>query len=780
MDSFCPVTGCKVFSRPEWINKKVSDTFIANFWIVGNSTIYSLPKGKADLEGVKNSTNLKKEVAKHISEGNGPFIQIQDYAALNGSTHAARSHFINDANEDERLRTMIFCNLAPPLAIAVKIGKRFNTAGKDIHIVKRYSDAIKLSLKFCDPQHLTSDAAAIDFKECFDDIDCSLTPVELLSEDAWNIETPEFSNRVVVINRHILYSTSEGYFERDTLPLIDRMRDLCQAAIPKDSNIEYIVADFSKLRGASRLGRINYMKSLKNWHQKNPFKMYIVYGANTYMRTALHLARPLMPFQIKIAKDIKHAFRLTHKDRTGNPAKKHEIEESEKPVRVSHKDIDELLSLIGLINWEQEGIDINFDIGDDHSFYFLYKSIKLIKEELDDLFMERKQLESQLHQSRKMESIGTLTGGIAHDFNNILGIIIGNTELALDIVPEDNPAHLNLEEIQTAGLRAKDIVRQLLGFSRKTELTLKPISIVPVIEDALKFLRSTIPTTFDIRQHIYAEDKTILGDRVQIYRMMMNLCLNASQSMEHTGGVIEITVASIHLDTVTVIGHSELNKGDYLRIAVSDTGPGIAPEIIDRIFDPYFTTKEAGKGSGMGLAVVHGIAKNHHGAVSVESKPGKGTTFNVLFPVTTEKSEIDATTTGSLCLGSETVLLVDDEALIVEMTRRMLERLGYRVKIALSPHDALEQFSADPNHFDLVITDMTMPEMTGVMLSEKIMKIRQDVPVIICTGYSDLLDEERAKQLGIAAYVMKPIHMIEISKIIRNVLDEPNRSARQG
>lgn len=392
---------------------------------------------------------------------------------------------------------------------------------------------------------------------------------------------------------------------------------------------------------------------------------------------------------------------------------------------------------------------------------------------------KRRQLEEQLRQSQKMESIGTLTGGIAHDFNNILGIIVGNTELALIDVPEWNPVHSNLEEIKTASLRATKIVKQLLAFSRKTDQKMQPIEIVLVIKDALKFLRSTIPTTVDIQQDIQATDETILADPTQINQIMMNLCINASQAMEQTGGNITVNVEKVILDDNSAKSYPDLRSGKHVKVTVSDTGPGIDPEIIDRIFDPYFTTKEVGKGSGMGLSVVLGIVKNHHGAIAVDSKPGKGTTFSILFPMTTEKPEIEKDTTEELLLGNEKVLFVDDENLIVKMVRKLLELLGYQVETQMNPVEALEQFQSKPDQFDLVITDMTMPQMTGVMLSEKIMEIRPDIPIIICTGHSALIDEERAKQLGIAAYVMKPIIMTEISKTIRKVLDEAKASTQQ-
>jgi PAS domain S-box-containing protein len=385
---------------------------------------------------------------------------------------------------------------------------------------------------------------------------------------------------------------------------------------------------------------------------------------------------------------------------------------------------------------------------------------------------EKTKLKSQLQQAQKMESIGTLTGGIAHDFNNILGIIVGNTGLALDDIPKWNSAYSSLEEIKKASLRAKNIVKQLLSFSRKTDQKLQPIQIALVIKDALKFLRSTIPTTINIHRNIQATDETILANPTQINQIIMNLCINASHAMEQTGGDLTIAVEKIALDDNSARDYPGLKRGNHVKIMISDTGPGIDPEIINQIFDPYFTTKEVGKGSGMGLAVVHGIVKSHSGAITVDSNPGKGAEFIMLFPLTTEKPMVEDKTTQDIPGGDETILFVDDEKSIVKMVQRMFERLGYKVETATTPQEALERFSLNPEHFDLVITDMTMPQMTGVKLSEKLRNIRKDIPIIVCTGYSTLVDEEKAKELGLAAFIMKPINMLETAQAIRKILDK--------
>ena len=637
MALFCPLTGLRVRTDPEWINQQVSKTFTANFWIINDSIIYSLPKGYADLTGVRNSLSLNEKVAGFVAEGNGPFVQIEDYSFLTGSRSDSRRYFTNKVNNDKRRSSLIFCNLSQPLSIAVKIGKRFNTTGKYIHVAKYYSDAVKQALKLSNQDRRKPDSDPIKVYKYFVKTDRYLSPVELLSEEAWTIQTAEFSNRMMLIDQCVLHSTSEGYLESKHIPLLEQARALCQSSLREDSKLNYIVVDTSRLKAGSRTARAQYMQSLKRWHQRFPLRLYVVYGANTFIKTALLLARPLMPFKVKVARDVENAFYLVRHDRSRCCAEQPEIRKPAKPTSVTNDDIEKIMAFIGSINWAQEGIDNNFQVGQDHPLYFLYQSIKLIKEELDSLFKEREQLQDQLYQSRKMESIGTLAGGIAHDFNTNLGVIIGNTDIALENIPDGSPLHAKLDKIKAAGLRSAGIVKQLLNFSRKTNRELKPIGAILVIKDTLKFLRSTIPSSIEIRKKLPMDDVTILADPIQISQIMINVCANASQAMEDTGGILEITVEKEILTENAAQNYPGLTAGQHLKIRVSDSGKGIDADIIDRVFDPYFTTKEVGKGSGMGLAVVHSLVKNHGGAVTVDSKLGKGSTFTILFPVVAQK-----------------------------------------------------------------------------------------------------------------------------------------------
>ena len=383
---------------------------------------------------------------------------------------------------------------------------------------------------------------------------------------------------------------------------------------------------------------------------------------------------------------------------------------------------------------------------------------------------DRRQFEAQLQQTHKMEAIGTLAGGIAHDFNNILGIILGNTELALDDVPKWNPARLNLEEVRTASLRAKDVIRQLLSFARKTQLEKKPTNIIPIVKESLKLLRSSISTSIEIRQNIPKDVDTILADPTQINQVLINLCTNADHAMPD-GGIIEVTIKNVELDEDTAAQHSELNPVRYVNLTVSDTGHGISQEEIDRIFDPYYTTKEVGKGTGMGLAVVHGIVKGHSGLITVESELGKGTTFSIFFPVVLKEAVVETETDEELPTGSERILFVDDEESIVKIGHQRLERLGYNVEATTSPIEALNLFISKPDQYDLVVTDLAMPKMTGDKLVKEILNIRPDIPIILCTGFSEKVNEKKAKEIGASDYIEKPLDKHDFAFKVRKVLD---------
>jgi PAS domain S-box-containing protein len=391
---------------------------------------------------------------------------------------------------------------------------------------------------------------------------------------------------------------------------------------------------------------------------------------------------------------------------------------------------------------------------------------------------ERKQLEEQLRQTQKLEAIGTLAGGIAHDFNNILGAILGFTELALCDVPPDSTPWRNLQEVLTAGNRARDLVRQILTFSRQSRQERKPVQLQVLIKETLKLLRASLPATIDIRQHLAAETSTVLADPTQMQQVLMNLCTNAEHAMRETGGILEIRLEEIEVDATLATRHAALRPGPYLQLSVRDTGHGILPQILERIFDPFFTTKSPSEGTGLGLAVVHGIVASHGGAITVTSTPGQGTTFQIYLPRLDMTAESEMAPEEAVPRGQECILLVEDEAALARLGQQMLERLGYQVVTRTSSIEALEAFRATPQRFDLVVTDQTMPNLTGDALARELRRIRPDIPIILCTGFSHLMTAEKARALGIDAFLMKPLVARDLSLAIRQVLERTPEKTR--
>jgi signal transduction histidine kinase/ActR/RegA family two-component response regulator len=387
---------------------------------------------------------------------------------------------------------------------------------------------------------------------------------------------------------------------------------------------------------------------------------------------------------------------------------------------------------------------------------------------------EKEQAQEQIRQAHKMKAIGTLTGGIAHEFNNMLGIIIGNVELAADDIAEDNPAADYIEEIRIASLRARDVVQKLMIAAQKNPTQRKPIQISAVVKDSLDLLRKTIPADIDIRPKIACTSERILADQSEIHQVMINLCTNSAHAVKNESGVLEVLLETVTLDERFAARFKDLLPGDYVRLTVRDNGEGIAPGDMDRIFDPYFTTKDIDEGLGMGLAVVHGIVKKNNGAIHIESNVGKGTTVEVLFPLleTLSKEEVEQSET--LPTGTERILFIDDEASLVKMVKQMLERSGYEVVGKTSSTDAVKVFTENPGRFDLVISDISMPDMPGDRLAQKMIQIRPDIPIIVCTGHSDRIDEKKAQDMGIQAFIMKPLTKADLTKTVRKVLDGKN------
>jgi len=385
---------------------------------------------------------------------------------------------------------------------------------------------------------------------------------------------------------------------------------------------------------------------------------------------------------------------------------------------------------------------------------------------------ERAELEKQLFQLQKMETIGTLAGGIAHDFNNILTPILGYTDMALEELPAESNLRFDLEQINNAAHRGKDLVQQVLTFSREVDFENKPIQLQPIVTEALNLIKASFPPGVEINQQYDQKIGTVLADPTHIHQIMMNLCTNANHAMMKTGGILNVKLDAVKIDQKTADKIPNLKKGEYIRLTISDTGHGMDLKTKERIFEPFFTRKEVGSGSGLGLSVVHGIINNYGGAIVVDSTPGKGTTFMIYLPKFGDDALESDKSDKKPLKGDEYILFVDDEPEITFMGKKMLENLGYKVTISSNSISALEEFKREPDRYSLLVTDQSMPNISGTDLAIMMKEIRPELRVIIITGYADNLSDETLSQSGISEVILKPMILDDFSKIIRRVLDK--------
>ena len=379
-------------------------------------------------------------------------------------------------------------------------------------------------------------------------------------------------------------------------------------------------------------------------------------------------------------------------------------------------------------------------------------------------------LEAQLRQSQKMEAIGTLAGGIAHDFNNILAAIIGFTEMVMDDVPLGNPMHRRLELVLKSGFRGRDLIRQILAFSRKAEYERGPLSLSPLVKETLKLLRASLPSTVRMKTRMGTMSDVVFASPSEVQQVLMNLCTNAAHAMRETGGELTVALDETEVDDASAPA-LELPPGKYAEMAVKDTGTGMEEAVMKRIFEPFFTTKEVGQGTGLGLSVVYGIVKALKGNILAESAPGEGALFRVLLPMADTGDASTEKPGEQLPRGRERVLFIDDEEFLAELGKDLLEKLGYTVIAMTDGPEAIRFFSENPDRFDLVLTDMTMPVITGVEVARSLLGTRPDIPIILLTGYSDDVSTEKAMAMGIRGFLMKPLSRHELATAVRRVLD---------
>jgi PAS domain S-box-containing protein len=421
----------------------------------------------------------------------------------------------------------------------------------------------------------------------------------------------------------------------------------------------------------------------------------------------------------------------------------------------------------GRVIWLQESGQITCD----SQGRYLYTDIVILdvteRKQAEEM---RPQFEAQLRQAQRMDAIGSLAGGIAHDFNNILGVMLGYTEMALMSLKEDDGLKRRLQQVLKAGKRGKELVAQILSFSRPSPQERRPIKMSAIVKEALNMLRATLPTTIELKMRLEEDQETILADPTQMHQVIINLCANAAHAMRDKGGLLDISVKPVDLDAKAAAQFHGLSPGPHIRLSVKDSGHGMDRDTMEKIFDPFFTTKKMEEGTGMGLAVVHGIIKAHGGAITVQSKAGKGSEFQIYLPRVEGIELPGGTEAPAVENGQERLLFVDDEEWLVDMWKEILESLGYGMTVTTRPLEALNMFKKNPQDFDLVIADQTMPQMTGLELAQELLALRPELPIILVTGFSQVVTPEKAKAAGVREFIMKPLSISELTNAISQAL----------
>jgi signal transduction histidine kinase/ActR/RegA family two-component response regulator len=779
--SSCPVTGLAILRRPEWTGISLGEEYRATISVLGGRIILSQPSGYITRHGVSKSLELIDTIARGVVGEHTPYVLVEDFTNLHGASRSARRFYIDFMKRHERLAGLIYFGASPMLRMSVKLGKRFHLVGFDVEIVDTYLNAIKLAVDMLPADRPTITVGETDRAGEPVTWEAAIPAGSVVEDDDWRIQLADFSAYFRVIDGKILHSVSIGYFKEELIEIIAELREKIRSSVQAERGFDYFVADVTRLTGASRQARKSYMESLREWHAAWPFKLYIFYGVNSFVATATNLARPFMPFKVRVVKNLDAALKLIAQVSAGSlPAAKLKLERAE-PEELQRY-VDELLAYIGGIDWEADGLGSAREPTPSHPFNQVFEAIKLIKGELDDLFHERRRaeverakLEAQLRRAQKMEAIGTLAGGVAHDLNNILSGIVSYPDLILMELPESSPLRKPVSTIQQSGEKAAAIVADLLTLARRGVAATEVENLNRIIEEYLQSPEhekaiSTHPgITIDTR--LQPELLNILGSRVHLAKVVMNLISNAAEAMPD-GGVIHVATENRYIDR-PVCGYDEVQEGDYVTLTVRDSGVGIAVEDQERIFEPFFTNKKMGRsGTGLGMSVVWGTVKDHDGYIDVASEPGRGTTVTVYLPVTRVKPTGNGDSPLALARyrgNGESVLIVDDVELQRDVTSSILEKLGYRVAAVASGEEAVAYLAK--GSADMLILDMIMePGIDGLETYRRILRHHPGQKAIITSGFSETARVREVQELGAGEFVRKPFTIEKIGAAIKQAL----------
>jgi signal transduction histidine kinase/ActR/RegA family two-component response regulator len=768
----CPATGLPVFEREDWSDIQLNESCRVTFKIIGQCILLVGFTGSPDGEALGRFFAERRRILDGALEPSETFYELHDYrGAPDRPNRVQREMLVHHLARDRgRLLGLWGFNASLAVKLSLTLARSLSWSDLPVYLAPDYATAVNRAVDAMQREGRLQGPPRF----------------HRYRRDTWTIDAEDLRVDFEIINGDILHSVSRGTMRREHIELIEAVREkLGRKMALGDTTPHYFVASVSDLRIAGHDVRRRYVQSIRRWHQRRRFELFVVYGPSASLRALVALSRPLLPFKVAIAATLEEALEVVQSHKTSRmrrrsqSAGRHRKAIADGGSNDGSQVTDELLQFIGGINWEEPGAPLPERVTADHPFHAVFDAIGLIKEELDAAneeqraaAEEREELQDLLLRSQKLEAIGTLAGGIAHDFNNILSAIVGYVELAQMESAEGSRVRSHLDHVARAADRAKDLIAQILSFSRQDTGMRKPMDPRPVVKEAVRLIRASLPSNVAIDLRITSDPLTVSSDPTQLHRMLINLCTNAGHAMEPDGGTLTVVVrrAELTSEDNRILAGRPAEPG-WVELLVGDTGCGMDAETRSKVFDPYFTTKASGKGTGMGLSVVHGIVENHQGLISVDSEPGRGATFRILLPALAESADIEDSGDHVLPRGTEHILVVDDEWPLVQAAQEMLTGLGYRVTARTSSVEALEAFRATPDRFDLVITDLTMPNLSGDRLAETIAAIRPETPIVLCSGYAAMLSTERARALGIRSFLPKPIGLRDLATAVRNALD---------
>lgn len=781
--NLCPVSDRIITEKPEWRMGTNADPYHVRFQMIGDDILYVMPSGSATVESTEHSLRINTMVEKEILLKKPLYVLIENFSNLLDFTLDARLRYIRHFRGRQAIAGLIFFGVSYLTSLSIRIAAKMYLAHFPVKVVASYEEAVTLALEMlhCDrKERKLSSPVHGDPVSRLQRGNGKPHDLHIQSDPLWIIQTEGYSARYEILNQHILHSVSQGFFGDREAELVMEMQERLFSLLDHKAHIPFMVADISGVTGLSFHTRAMYTKAQKSFYARHKFEALIFYGGSRILNAAIKFERSFVPFKTVLAGSLSESLDIIYsKSKFGDPL---EIQGQSKAFDFQ-KSIDayssDVLRYLGTLNLD---VDMHprekLVFEKDHPFQAVFDTIDLINNDLNELTSQRKaeekrrrELERSLAQSEKMEALGRLSGGVAHDFNNILAGMIGYCDLARYHIHDPDIVLDKIKQIQKGAKRAADLVRQILLFSRKVSYEKTVHEFGQVVKEAMKLLRPAIPSNITIIESIGTEGM-VLADQAKMHQIVMNLCTNAVQAMQKSGGTLSVSLTEQVIENSDAAA-MEVKAGRYLRLDVSDTGQGMDKETLGKVFEPYFTTKEIGKGTGMGLALVYSIVEEHLGHIKIQSSPGKGSLFSVYLPESglAEKQENKQIRDKKPSKGQERIMVVDDEASILDSTAELLKDAGYQVSAYCNPIKAFEDYKQNPSDFDLVVTDMTMPGMTGDVLAKKMLQINPSIPVILCSGYTDRLSEVDASESGIRKFLQKPIISQPLAEVIREVVD---------